>query len=227
MISAARPGLASQPSFAANVIGQIALIGFYLSPFPQTLEVPESENPVQLVPVSQSYDNHADPNPHKNVKPDILVVSQVAASKGEQDRAEKPACASNDKKLCCGQMPQAENVTQPVLGKPRDQEKEKDKEGRFMVKEVVKALYGGFGDKLFYEGPAECSCKDEGEVRTESESDGREHDSEKLTKQVPSENACHLTGNRCGNHLSDLKQDKDNHRPRAQGVQIVRHSLFV
>jgi len=220
-------GRASQSSLTADVIRQIALIGFYLPPFPQTLEVPKSENPVQLIPVSQRHDDHADPNPHKDIKPDILVMSQVASSQGEQDRPEKPACASNDKKLCCGQVPQAEKVTKPVLGKPRDQEKEKDKEGCFVVKEVVKALYGRFGDKLFYEGPAECSRKDEGEVRTESESDGREHDTEKLTEHITAQKPRHLTRNRCGNHLSDLKQDKDNHRPRAQGVQIVRHSLFI
>jgi len=154
-------------------------------------------------------------------------MSQVAPSQGEQDRPEKPACASNHKKLRCGQVPQAENVTQPILGKARDQEKEKDKEGRFVVKEVVKALYGGFRNELFYEGPAECSRKNEGNVRTESESDGREHDTEKLTEQVPSKKPRHLTRDRCGNHLSDLKQDEDNHGPRAQGVQILRHSLFI
>jgi hypothetical protein len=149
------------------MIHEIALGGFYLSSSPQTLEMPESENPVQLVPVSQRHDDHADPNTHEDIKPDILVMSQVASSQGEEDRPEKPACASNDKKRRGGHMSESENITQPVLGKAWDQEKEKDKEGPFVMKEIVKALYGGFGDKSLYKGPAECSPKDEGEIRTE------------------------------------------------------------
>jgi len=209
------------------VIRHVTLGGFHLSLLPQPLEMPESENPVQLIPVSQGHDDHADPNPREDIKPDILVMSQVASSQGEQDCPEKPACASNDKKLGGGQVPQAKNVTQPVLGKSRDQEKEKDKECRFVVKEIIKSLYGGYGNELLCEGPAECSRKDEGEVRTEGESDGREHDAEKFAEQVPSENPCHLTGNRGGNHLGDLKQNKNKHRPRAEGVQKVCHSLLV
>lgn len=193
------------------MIRRVTLSGFYLSLLSEPLEVPESENPVQLVPVSQRHDDHADSNPHENPKPAILMMSQVTSSQGEQDRPEKPACAPNDKELCCAQVPQPENITQPVLGKTRDEKKQKDKERGFVAQEIVKALHGGLGDEPLYERPAECSSEDEGNVGTERQTDGREHNTKKLTEQVPSENACHFTGDRGGNHLSDLKQDKDKH----------------
>jgi L-ascorbate metabolism protein UlaG (beta-lactamase superfamily) len=62
------------------MIREIALGGFYLSSSPQTLEVPESENPVQLVSVCQRHDDHTDPNAHEDIKPDILVMSEVTSS---------------------------------------------------------------------------------------------------------------------------------------------------
>jgi len=209
------------------MIRRVTLSGVHLSPLSEPLEVPESENPVQLIPVSQRYDDHADSNPHENPKPDILMMSQVTSSQGEQDRPEKPACAPNDKELCCAQVPQPENITQPVLGKTRDEKKQKDKERGFVAQEIVKSLHGGLGDEPLYEGPAECSSEDERGIRTDREPYGGEHNTKKLTEQVPSENACHFTGDRSGNHLSDLKQDKDKHRPRAEGVKKMGHSLFV
>ena len=209
------------------MIGRVTLSGFSLSLLSQALEVPKSENPVQLVSVSQRHDDHADPDPHKDIEPDVLVMSQVAPSQRQQDRPEKPSCASNDQKLGCAQVPQAKNVTQPVLGKARDQEKEKDEEGRFVVQEIVKPLHGGFGDESLYERPAECSCEDKGDVRADGEPDSGEHHTEELTEQVPSQKSCHFTGDWGGNHLSDLQDDKDEHRPRTEGVQEVCHSFFV
>jgi hypothetical protein len=200
------------------VIRHVALSGFYLPLFPAPLEVPESENPVQLVPVSQRHDDHADPDPHKDIKPHILVMSKVASSQGEQDRPEKPSGAPDDKKLRCRQVPQSKNVTQPILRKAWDQEKEKDKEGRFVVQEIVKSLHGGFGDEPLYERPSERSREDKGDVGADGKPDGGEHDTEKLAEQVPSKNPCHFTGDRSGDHLGDLKNDKDQHRPRAEGV---------
>jgi hypothetical protein len=124
-------------------------------------------------------------------------------------------------------MSQAKNVTQPILGKTRDQEEKEHEKSRLVVKEIIEPLDGGFGDELLYEGPPERPREDEGGVRTESEPDGGEHDTEKLAEQVPSKKPCDLTGKRCGDHLSDLKQDKDNHGPRAEGVQEVCHLFLV
>ena len=209
------------------MIRHVALSDFILALFPAPLEMPESEKLVQLVSVSQRHDHHADTDPHKNVKPNILVMSKVASSQGEQDRPEKPSCAPDDEELGCRQVPQSKNVTQPILRKAWDQEEEKDKEGRFVVQEIVESLHRGFGDESLYQRPAECSCEDKGDVGTDGESDSGEHDTEKFTEEVPSKKACHFTGDWGGNHLSNLKNDKDEHGPRAEGIQIVRHSLFV
>ena len=209
------------------VIRHVALSSLFLSLFPAFFQVPESENPVQLVSVSQRYDDHADPDPDENPKSDILMMSKVTASQGEQDGPKEPSCASNNEKLRRAQVPQSKNVTEPILGKAGDQEKKKDKEGCFVVQEIVKSLHGGLGDEPLYERTAEGSSEDKRDVGTDGEPDGREHDTEKLAEQVPSQEPRHFTGDRSGHHLSDLHDDKDKHRPRAEGVQKVCHSLFV
>jgi hypothetical protein len=52
----------------------VTLGGFLLSPSPKAFDMPKSENPVQLVSVSQRYDDHTDPDAHQNKEIEILVM---------------------------------------------------------------------------------------------------------------------------------------------------------
>ena len=87
------------------MIRRVALSGFFLALFSPPPEMPESENPVQLVPVSQRHNDHADSDAHQDKQTEILVMPEIASAQREQDRPEKPSCASNDKKFRSGKVP--------------------------------------------------------------------------------------------------------------------------
>jgi hypothetical protein len=133
------------------------------------------------------------------------MMPQVASSQGEQDRPEKPSRSSDDKKLRCSHVPKPQDVTQPILGKAGDQEKEKVEKDCFVVEEIVKAFHGAIRNELIYERTAECPCEDKGHAGSEGEPDGGKHDAEEFAEQVPAEKSRHLPGNGRGNHLGDLK----------------------
>ena len=83
--------------------------------------MPESEEPVQFVFVGQDHNRKDDSCAHQNVKPSVLVMSDISAPQGEQEGFEKVVVTIMGRLIIYNQFPDRKILgDQPLAGRSQE-----------------------------------------------------------------------------------------------------------
>jgi len=190
-------------------------------------DMPYPEDPLDLVPVCHREKNDDERNTCEREEPLVLLMPQEVATKCQQDGSKQPACPSDHKELCCGEVSEAEEIAQVILRESGDEKEEKDEKSSFVVEEGVEARHRFLFHKLFNERPPKFPGKGEGNKGACSQSySGKDHTEQRAIEET-SQQPGYFTRDGCGNDLCSLDENEAHKGEGTEGIQKMLESLLV